>query len=263
MGIPAVSHVHSEWSYDGTWKLDELAREFSRRGYQVMLMTEHDRGFTQSRWMDYRRACRELSSDKMLVVPGIEYSDPENIVHILTWGNVPFLGENLPTRSVLEAVRNAGGVAVLAHPSRRKAWQRFDASWSEYLTGIEVWNRKTDGWRPSPDAPELLAAAACHPFVGMDFHERRQLFPLAMVLDCPMPLSHEVVLDCLRNRRCEPHRPQAWCEGRATDFSSALRNGAPRVSLDLSTNENRWHATTSDFAQAASGQRMIVSSSKK
>jgi hypothetical protein len=204
MGIPAVSHVHSEWSYDGTWKLDELAREFSRRGYQVMLMTEHDRGFTQSRWMDYRRACRELSSDKMLVVPGIEYSDPENIVHILTWGNVPFLGENLPTRSVLEAVRNAGGVAVLAHPSRRKAWQRFDASWSEYLTGIEVWNRKTDGWRPSPDAPELLAAAACHPFVGMDFHERRQLFPLAMVLDCPMPLSHEVVLDCLRNRRCEP-----------------------------------------------------------
>jgi hypothetical protein len=222
MGIPAVSHVHSEWSYDAKWKLDELVREFCGRGYQVMLMTEHDRGFTQSRWMDYRAACREASSEKMLVIPGIEYSDPENMVHILTWGDVPFLGENLPTKSVLEGVREAGGVAVMAHPSRRKAWQRFDASWSEYLTGIEVWNRKTDGWRPSPDAPGLLAEAGCQPFVGMDFHERRQLFPLAMVLDCPMPLSHEIVLDCLRSRRCEPRA-----------FDIALRPGV-REAMQIS-----------------------------
>jgi hypothetical protein len=116
---------------------------------------------------------------------------------------MPFLGENLPTRSILERVREAGGVAVMAHPSRRKAWQRFDAAWSEYLIGIEAWNRKADGWRPSPDASALLAASGCTAFVGMDFHERRQLFPLAMVLDCPT-LSHRAVVECLRSRRCEP-----------------------------------------------------------
>jgi hypothetical protein len=139
-----------------------------------------------------------------LVIPGIEYSDPDNIVHVLTWGNVPFLGENLPTRSMLEALREAGGVAVLAHPSRRNAWQRFDTAWSEYLHGIEIWNRKTDGWRPSPDASALITASGCAPFVGIDFHDRRQLFPLAMVLDCALPLSHEAVVDCLRRGRCEP-----------------------------------------------------------
>ena len=222
MGIFAVSHVHSVWSYDGKWKLDELVREFSGRGYQVLLMTEHDRGFTQSRWTEYIGACREVSSEKMLVIPGIEYSDPDNIVHVLTWGDVPFLGENLPTRSMLEGLREAGGVAVLAHPSRRKAWQRFDAAWSEYLTGIEVWNRKTDGWRPSPDAPALLASSGCAPFVGMDFHDRSQLFPLAMVLDCPMPLSSRVVLDCLRSRRCEPRA-----------FDVALRPGV-RAAMQIS-----------------------------
>jgi len=223
MAIPAVSHVHSEWSYDGSWKLDELVREFSGRGYRVILMTEHDRGFTQSRWMDYRAACRAASTAQTLVVPGIEYSDPENVVHILTWGDVPFLGENLSTKTVLEAVRKAGGVAVLAHPSRKKAWQRFDAAWSEYLTGIETWNRKTDGWRPSPDAPALLAVSSCGPFVGMDFHERRQLFPLAMILDCQTPLSERAVLDCLRGRQCEPRA-----------FDITLRpgvTGAMRVSL--------------------------------
>jgi hypothetical protein len=204
MGIVAVSHVHSLWSYDGQWTLDRIVQEFSGRGYQVLLMTEHDRGFTQARWAEYRAACRELSSENVLVIPGIEYSDPDNIVHILTWGDVPFLGEDLPTRTVLEGVREAGGVAVLAHPSRRKAWQRFDAAWSPYLTGIEAWNRKTDGWRPSPDASPLLAASGCAPFVGVDFHDHRQLFPLAMVADCAMPLSQGAVLDCLRSRRCEP-----------------------------------------------------------
>lgn len=222
MRIPAVSHVHSEWSYDGSWKLDELVREFSGRGYQVMLTTEHDRGFTESKWTDYRAACRQASTEKLLIIPGIEYSDPENIVHILTWGDVPFLGENLPTKTMLEGVRKAGGVAVLAHPSRRKAWQRFDAAWSEYLIGIEVWNRKTDGWRPSPDAPALLAIAGCQPFVGVDFHDRRQLFPLTMVLDCPVPLSHGAVMDCLRSRRCEPRA-----------FDIALRPGV-REAMQIS-----------------------------
>lgn len=220
MVIRAASHIHSEWSYDCSWKLDELVREFSGRGYQVMLMTEHDRGFTQSAWNGYREACRECSSEKMLVIPGIEYSDPQNSVHILTWGDLPFLGESLPTMSVLEAVRKEGGVAVLAHPSRKKGWQRFDAIWSQYLTGIEVWNRKTDGWRPSPDALALIAASGCAPFVGVDFHERRHLFPLAMALDCSLPLSHRVVLDCLRSRQCEPRA-----------FDVALRPGVTEAML--------------------------------
>jgi hypothetical protein len=204
MEVLAVCHVHSGWSYDGSWSLDALSAKFSDRGCRVLMMTEHDRGFTVERLNDYRRACAQASSDEILVVPGIEYSDAANQVHVLVWGPVPFLGESLPTIEVLEAVRSSNGVAVLAHPSRRNAWESFTHEWTERLLGIEVWNRKYDGWAPSETAPALLSRADAIPFVGLDFHTQRQSFPLAMVLDMEAKVTEDTVLDCLRARRCSP-----------------------------------------------------------
>jgi len=60
-------------------------------------------------------------SAEILVVPGIEYIDAANRVHVLVWGEVPFLGERLSTNKMLEGVKIANGVAVLAHSSRRNA----------------------------------------------------------------------------------------------------------------------------------------------
>src|SRR3972149_9218864 len=97
MKIAVACHVHSNWSYDGSWPLEKLAPEFSARGYRVLMMTEHDRGFSEQKWRQYREKCAQVCSEKILVVPGIEYSDATNVVHVLTWGDVPFLGEKLPT----------------------------------------------------------------------------------------------------------------------------------------------------------------------
>jgi hypothetical protein len=198
----AACHIHSDWSYDGSWPIEQLAAEFARRGYNVLLMTEHDRGFSQGRLDDYRAACRRASSPKMLVVPGIEYSEATNTIHILTWGDIPFLGEARPTSTVLEGVSRARGVSVFAHPRRKNAWRQFDPSWSEKLLGVEVWNRKTDGWRPSDKGAALVGTSV--PFVSLDFHERNQFFPLTMVLDLEGEASETSVLQCLRARRCHP-----------------------------------------------------------
>lgn len=202
MEVLAVCHVHSGWSYDGSWSLKALSAKFSQRGCRVLMMTEHDRGFTAGRLDEYRRACAEASSDKILVVPGIEYSDAANRVHVLAWGPVPFLGEGVPTSEMLEAVKAAHGVAVLAHPSRKNAWQCFTPQWADRLLGIEVWNRKYDGWAPSETAPTLMSQADAIPFVGLDFHTQRQSFPLAMALDMETRITEDTVLDCLRARRC-------------------------------------------------------------
>ncbi|MGA8868104.1 MAG: hypothetical protein WB510_14115, partial [Candidatus Sulfotelmatobacter sp.] len=112
MEVAAVCHVHSRWSYDGSWSLPALSAKFRRRGCRVLMMTEHDRGFTAARLEEYRQACAQVSSEELLVVPGIEYSDAANRVHVLVWGRVPFLGENLPTGEMLEAVKAADGVAI-------------------------------------------------------------------------------------------------------------------------------------------------------
>ena len=204
MLIRAACHIHSCWSYDGSWPLTNIADELGRRGYRVIMTTEHDLGFSEHRRLLHREACVEASTSAIYVLPGIEYSDASNTVHVLVWGDVPFLGEGVPTSELLKAVRASNGVAVLAHPSRRNAWRFYDAAWESDLIGVEVWNRKTDGWAPSRHAPLLLRSSRVAAFVGMDFHDRRQLFPLAMSLDIGAPLSEQSVLDCLRTRRCYP-----------------------------------------------------------
>jgi len=202
MEVLAACHVHSKWSYDGSWSLEELSAEFGRRGHRVLMMTEHDRGFSVERLNQYREACAKASTDEIFVMPGIEYSDRSNRVHVLVWGPVPFLGEGLPTGQMLEAVQAAGGLAVLAHPSRKEVWKSFEPSWADRLLGIEIWNRKYDGWAPSKIAPGLIRMAEAVPFAGLDFHTHRQLFPLAMTLDVHGEVSEEVVLEALRSRRC-------------------------------------------------------------
>jgi hypothetical protein len=165
-------------------------------------MAEHDRNFSESRFQEFRRACVEASSKDLVVVPGIEYSDPDNAVHIATWGMNSFLGEGLPTNQLLQKVRANNGVAVLAHVARRDARLRYDSSWSNYLVGIEVWNRKYDGLAPSQVAAALLRETNLLPFASLDFHQRNQLFPLSMQLDIRGAINEDSVVDCIRARRC-------------------------------------------------------------
>ena len=201
MQLLAACHMHSEWSYDASWSLEALRDKFSRRGCRVLLMTEHDRGFSAQRFAQYREACSRASSSAMLVVPGIEYSDAANRVHVLVWG-APFLGEGLPTGEMLERVQSSNGVAVLAHPSRKNAWQAFQPQWAGKFLGIETWNRKYDGWAPSKTAATLPQTGDPIPFVGMDFHTARQTFPLAMALELEGDITEDAVVDSLRSRRC-------------------------------------------------------------
>ena len=217
---PAAAHIHSDWSYDGKWPLPELARKFRDRGYRVMLMTEHDRGFSQERLKDFRRECLAASSSSILLVPGIEYSDTDNTVHILVWGSVPFLGEGIETSELLGRVRTADGVAVFAHPARRAAWKRFDPAWTALLSGIEIWNRKTDGWIPSRQGRALLRNTTAVPFVGLDFHDDNQWFPLVMQLDITGLPSEELVVNCIRQRKL-----------RATAFGSSLDSPVNQVRI--------------------------------
>jgi len=200
MEVLAACHVHSNWSYDGTWSLQDLNSGFRRRGYRVLMMTEHDRGFTAERFDEFRGACAKASTNDLLIVPGIEYSDAENRVHVLVWGLESFLGEGLPTIGMLQHVQGGGGVAVLAHPSRRDAWKCVAPSWTDKFLGIEAWNRKYDGWAPSQSAPDIVEQTGAVPFVGLDFHTHRQFFPLGMVLELPKNISEETVLDALRRR---------------------------------------------------------------
>jgi predicted metal-dependent phosphoesterase TrpH len=185
MTIRVVLHAHSVWSYDGHWPLERIARTFGRLGADAVMMTEHDTGFDPGRFAEYRAACAAASTPDCRLIPGIEYSDRANDVHILTWGLDRFLGEGRPVEATLEDVRSHGGVAVLAHPARRDAWRLFRAAWVPLLDGIEIWNRKTDGLAPGTEALRLQAETGLASTVGIDFHRPRHLYPLDHL--CALP----------------------------------------------------------------------------
>jgi hypothetical protein len=204
--LRAAAHVHSEWSDDAAWTLDAIARAFRRRRYDVVLMCEHSRGWTEERYRAYLDACAAASRDGMLLVPGIEYNDEDNVVHVPVWGDVPFLGETPDIGELLGKASAADGVSVLAHPWRREAWRRFDPAWTQHLTAVEIWNRKYDGWAPNGHAVELARRERLGEFVSLDFHTRRQFFPLAMALTVPdgAAVSRDNVYSALRAGAFEP-----------------------------------------------------------
>ncbi len=202
--IRIASHVHSEWSYDGSWSLTEIAAQFGRRGYDAVLLAEHDRGFHAARWAGYREACVRASRANCVLVPGIEYSDPSNTIHIPVWGDIPFLGEATPTGDLLGRADDLGGLAVLAHPARRGAWERFDSAWLPHLLGMEVWNRKYDGYAPNRAIAEYVGARPeLLPFVSLDFHTSRQFHPLTMMLGCAEEITEARICDGMRSRRLQ------------------------------------------------------------
>jgi predicted metal-dependent phosphoesterase TrpH len=202
--VRAAAHLHSEWSDDASWPLEKLVESFTKRRYDVLLMCEHSRGFTDAKWSSYVEACARASTERLLVVPGIEYNDADNVVHIPVWGDVPFLGETPEIPEILRRAEAENGIAVFAHPWRKGAWQRYDPEWAKQLTAMEIWNRKYDGWAPDPRAVALAREQGLRPFVSLDFHTARQFFPLAMALDLPEPtVTRETVEGALRQGQFE------------------------------------------------------------
>jgi hypothetical protein len=199
--IRAAFHVHSEWSYDAQLPLDELAALFARNNYDAVFMCEHDRGFSAERLRAYTAACEEASAKGALLIPGIEYADRQDRVHIPVWGDVPFAGEGPRTGRLLADVCEHGGVSVLAHPVRRDAWEVVDPQWLRLLTGIEIWTRKWDGWAPNARACEWASRAGLLGVAALDLHKARQLFPLAMSLELSGALSVEACVEAVRNGR--------------------------------------------------------------
>ena len=200
-----VLHCHSNWSYDGHWSLSSIARLFGVFGVDAVLMTEHDHGFTQERWEDYCAACAAASTKRCTLVPGIEYSSPDNAIHLLSWGMDRFLTEYRPVSETLTRIGECGGVAVFAHPVRRDAWQLFDPSWVPLLCGIEVWNRKTDGLAPAREALRLQAQTGLPPTVGVDFHRWKQFWPI----NHRIPGDGNVTLDAIAALRAGKLKPYA------------------------------------------------------
>jgi hypothetical protein len=199
-------------------------------------MSEHDRGFDQQRWMEYQKACTGASTDDILLIPGIEYEDADNVVHTPVWGeDVPFLGSGRPTVDLLRLAQGEGAVAVLAHPWRRNAISRYQPEWAPLLSAVEVWNRKYDGFAPRREPKKFAEREGLASFASLDFHTRGQFFPLAMSIALAGHPSSASLIEAIRQGQCHAEflglsalRFTRGLEGATLRALDAARRGARR-----------------------------------
>ena len=143
-------HNHSTWT-DGHLSLNTIARLGEHLGASAAVMSEHDFDFTPTKVGDYVQACREASTVSGDIIPGIEYSSPDDDIHVVTMGTSRFHGARRDLPETLSSVRQEGGAAVLAHPRGRDSFNKISQDLVDVLDGIEIWNRKVDGLLPVND----------------------------------------------------------------------------------------------------------------
>jgi hypothetical protein len=137
-----IIHAHSQFSFDGEHRLEELATLARRRGFDFIAMTEHSDTLDTGQMQQFVRTCRQLSDSQFLVMPGVEFDCAHNL-HMLGIGIEDLVDSKDPT-FVARAIREQGGLAIIAHPSRSA--YLIPEGLENVINGIEVWNARYDGW---------------------------------------------------------------------------------------------------------------------
>lgn len=203
-------HNHSTWS-DGRLSLKEVVRWGERLRVSAIAMSEHDFDLTTHKWEEYVEACRLESTKACQLIPGVEYSSPDDNIHVVTVGAKSFFGARRDLAKTLAAVRSEGGASILAHPRRRNSFEKITRDLLEQIDAIEVWNRKVDGLAPVRGFSRFAKNNELAITVGMDLHTWRQIFPMWNVVVAPPGIiDGEVIANALRCRAISP----ACCLGK-------------------------------------------------
>lgn len=136
-------HMHTRYS-DGTGTHREIARAALRAGLDVVIVTDHNV------WVQDMEGYYRQGNQRLLMLVGQEVHDQSRHPqknHVLALGAerdvAVFAGE---AQLLLDAIRNAGGLAFLAHihDPAQPAVHEPDISWEDWsvrgFTGIELWN---------------------------------------------------------------------------------------------------------------------------
>ena len=180
--LKGALHIHSSISYDGIMSVEELSFFFKRKKFDFALITEHSENVSKVIMNKLIDECKKLSSSEFLIIPGLEFSCRDDL-HILGLG-VSKTSESDDPLEVTHHIHKQGGVAVLAHPTKKE--YSLDGAWIEELDGVEIWNSAYDG-KFLPQAESIktfkkLAEQNPHlkPFAGMDLHREKDYYNVAL-----------------------------------------------------------------------------------
>lgn len=162
-------HMHTPYS-DGEWYHAQIAEAALAAGLDLICVTDHNV------WVDGPERYYGDDEKKVLVLVGEEIHDaarqPQKN-HLLAYNHNRELARLAPRpQAIIDAVREAGGLAFLAHP--------FDApipligyediSWVDWdvngYTGLEIWNYMSD-WARLLTSRSAAVRYALNPELGL------------------------------------------------------------------------------------------------
>lgn len=232
MTIDCLLHVHSSFSYDSQTDLADIAQTARQHGIQCVLMSEHNNFMDAEQTAGLVKRCDELSDDRLLVVPGLELAFDSNRIHLLAFGIRRYIGSSAADctfASLIDQIHEAGGLAVLAHPSHRQASSLIELKDLQRLDGIEIWNVK-NGNKFVPAAVDLrllqrvrAAGGPAFGFAGVDWHHRNRFCRLVVRVEAPR-LSRDAIFRELSQGRFSVH-------GRFVSVPSTGETRAPRLAM--------------------------------
>ena len=141
--IKANFHIHTRYS-DGSKYHAEIARLAIRAGINVIITTDHNM------FINGLEGYYENKEGRVLLIMGEEIHNPAVIPqknHLLSLGaGKSFSQLSQKRQCLIEEVKAAGGVAIIAHPydPALPEFNQKNISWEDWsvvdFTGIELWN---------------------------------------------------------------------------------------------------------------------------
>ena len=120
-------HCHTVYS-DGLSTPEKMAYEASLRGIQILAITDHlssGEYISQVKFQQYLERCSRVEVRELVIVPGVEVSSLEgDIVCLLPSFRLsrgsPEIRGGKPAEETIEAIHGLGGLALAAHPFRKR-----------------------------------------------------------------------------------------------------------------------------------------------
>lgn len=181
-----VLHVHSTYS-DGVLSPAEIAAWARGEGLDFVGITDHSARARGDRLQELCAECEQLSGE-VLLMPGVEFEHHGR--HVLAFAPAECLLTLTDEVAVEEpeAVREAGGVTIWAHPSLTFDFS-LQAGIETPYDGWEVWNLRVDGRAPCLPMVALRQRIARQrplmAFAGLDLHR----LPLAALPTCTVEID--------------------------------------------------------------------------
>lgn len=233
-------HLHTDQS-DGKLPLRDLVDLFGERGFGAIAVTDHlcERTSVLGRAARYlgcslteetfpaymegvqAEAERAWRQYRMRVLPGYEITknsiSNHRSAHVLAIGTTKYVDPNLPIPQLCAAIKEAGGIAVAAHPvsTRRMEKQTF-----------HLWDRREelreafDAWEVAsgPHLFDEVLESGLPMIANSDLHTRRQLDSWKTAFECEREPA--AILEAIRRQDLSFHfyretAPAAWPMERA------------------------------------------------